>query len=183
MLTIRHEKPSDAAAREALLDAAYGPSRFEKPSQRLRAGRNAADGLSLVAVDDGRVVGTVRLWTVSAGPDCPALLLGPLAVDPERRRRGIGAALMRRALHEAQRRGHRAVLLVGDTSYYGRFGFAAARTGKLWLPGLDAQHRLLGCELRPGALGDARGRIGIPQPVPSRRAAARRGHSLAPQAA
>ena len=68
MLTIRQEKPSDAAAREALLDAAYGPVRFEKPSQRLRAGRAPARGLSFVAVEDGRVVGTVRLWDVAAGP-------------------------------------------------------------------------------------------------------------------
>ena len=101
MLTIRHEKSSDAAAREALLDQAYGPIRFEKPSQRLRAGRAPARGLSFVAVEDGRVVGTVRLWDVTAGTDRPALLLGPLAVDPAFRRRGIGSALMRRALREA----------------------------------------------------------------------------------
>ena len=98
MLTIRQEKSSDAAAREALLDAAYGPVRFEKPSERLRAGRAPARGLSFVAVEDGRVVGTVRLWEVSAGPDRSALLLGPLAVDPAQRRRGIGSALMRHAL-------------------------------------------------------------------------------------
>ena len=72
MFTIRLEKSPDAAAREALLDAAYGPSRFEKPSQRLRAGRKAARGLAFVAVEDGRVVGTVQLWDVSAGPDRPA---------------------------------------------------------------------------------------------------------------
>jgi predicted N-acetyltransferase YhbS len=184
MFTIRHEKPPDAAAREALLDLAYGPARFGKPSHRLRAGRNPADGLSLVAVEHGRVVGTVRLWAVTAGPASPSLLLGPLAVDPDHRRRGIGTALMRRALHEAQRRGHRAVLLVGDASYYSRFGFSAEQTGKLWLPGLDAPHRLLGCELAPGALDGARGRIGLPaEPVPSRRLHARRSPSLAPQAA
>ena len=51
MLTIRLEKSSDAAAREALLDAAYGPVRFEKPSERLRSGRAPARGLSFVAVD------------------------------------------------------------------------------------------------------------------------------------
>ena len=77
---------------------AYGPVRFEKPSERLRAGRAPARGLSFVAVEDGRVIGTVRLWEVSAGPACPALLLGPLAVDPAQRRRGIGSALMRHAL-------------------------------------------------------------------------------------
>jgi len=162
MLTIRQEKTSDAAASEALLDAAYGPVRFEKPSERLRAGRSPARGLSLVAVEDGRVVGTVRLWQVAAGATRQALLLGPLAVDSACRNRGIGSALMRRALHEAGRRGHGAVLLVGDAAYYGRFGFAAERSRGLWLPGLADRNRLLGCELTAGALDGARGAIRAP---------------------
>ena len=167
MLTIRLEKPADAAVRDALLDLAYGPGRFDKPSERLRAGRQAAAGLSFVAVDGGRLVGTVRLWNVSAGSAGAALLLGPLAVDPDCRRRGIGSALIQHALREAGRRGHATILLVGDVSYYGRFGFTAERTGRLWLPGLDAQHRLLGCELRTGALAGAHGRIGRPVRTPA----------------
>ena len=163
MLTIRLEKPSDAAAREALLDRAYGPIRFEKPSQRLRGDRAPARGLSFVAVEDGRVVGTVRLWDVVTGSACPALLLGPLAVDAAQRRRGIGGELIRHAVRAAARRGHRAVLLAGDASYYGRFGFSAAKTGRLWLPGLTDKARLLGCELAPRALDGVRGAIRTPQ--------------------
>src|SRR5687768_15105937 len=135
MFIIRHEKAADAAAREALLDTAYGPVRLTKPSERLRAGRRPIRGLSFVAVEDGRIVGTVRLWEVSAGAGRSALLLGPLAVHPDCRNRGIGSALMQHALESARRLGHRALLLVGDASYYGRFGFSAERTGKLWLPG------------------------------------------------
>ena len=162
MITIRQERRQDAAAREALLDAAYGAVRFQKPSERLRAGRKPAHGLSLVAVEDGRVVGTLRLWTVAAGPDRPALLLGPLAVHPDCRRRGIGSALMRHALRTATRRGHAAVLLVGDAAYYGRFGFSADSTSRLWLPGLLDKARLLGCELTADALKGARGTIITP---------------------
>src|SRR5882724_6172839 len=147
MLTIRLEKSSDAAARGALLDAAYGPVRFEKPSERLRSGRAPARGLCFVAVENGRLVGTVRLWDVLAGPACAALLLGPLAVDPAQRRRGIGSALVRHALRAATKAGHRAVLLAGDPVYYSRFGFSAERTGALWLPGLADKNRLLGREL------------------------------------
>ncbi len=158
-MTIRQERPSDAAAREVLLDVAYGPERFIKPSSRLRAGRNSARGLSLVAVDGGELVGTVRLWPIFVGWDRPALLLGPLAVRPDCRRRGIGSALMRRALREAARRGHAAVLLVGDAAYYGRFGFSADTARDLWLPGLVDHGRLLGCELVPGAFDGARGAI------------------------
>ena len=68
MVTIREEKLSDAAAREALLDEAYGSDRFTKASERLREGRLPAAGLSLVAAHHGRLVGTVRLWHVTAGP-------------------------------------------------------------------------------------------------------------------
>jgi predicted N-acetyltransferase YhbS len=172
MVMVRQEKTSDAAAREALLDLAYGPARFEKPSQRLRRGRAPARGLSFVAQDNnaennaagGAIVGTVRLWDVTAGIGRPALLLGPLAVHPDHRSRGIGAALMRHALAAAARRGHGAVLLVGDAAYYGRFGFSPERTETLWLPGLGDGRRLLGCELVPGALVGARGAIATPKP-------------------
>ena len=135
MTTIRHERSTDIAARERLLDTAFGPARFAKASERLREDRFAADGLSFVAIEDGRLVGTARLWNVSAGLGRPVLLLGPLAVTADARNRGIGAALVQRVLREARRLGHRAVLLVGNAPYYGRFGFSAAKTGALRLPG------------------------------------------------
>jgi predicted N-acetyltransferase YhbS len=148
MVTIRHERPSDVPAREAVLDRAFGEARFTKTCERLRVGRMPAAGLSLIATADGRVVGTVRLWHIAAGFDRPALLLGPLAVDPECRSRGIGAALMNRAISEARRRGHRIILLVGDEPYYARFGFSAAVTGGLSLPGPYEAPRLLGLALQ-----------------------------------
>ena len=163
MISIRQETRNDAAARESLLDAAYGPVRFTKPSEQLRKGRTAADGLSFVATEDGRVVGTLRLWPVSAGASRPALLLGPLAVHPDCRKRGIGGALVERALRDARRRGHKAVLLVGDAPYYERFGFSAEKTAGLWMPGPYEQHRLLGHELTAGALDGARGLIRVPR--------------------
>lgn len=155
--TVRHEKPGEAAARESLLDRAYGDARFTKTSHRLREHRLPC--LSLVAVEGQQLVGTVRLWHVCAGPGRPALLLGPLAVDAGSRKRGLGAELMRRAINEARRLGHGAVLLMGDVAYYGQFGFSAAATGRLWMPGPYEQHRLLALELTPGALDGARGLI------------------------
>ncbi len=82
--------PRDAAAREALLDASFGPSRFAKTCERLREGRLAAEGLSFVAADGGAVVGTLRFWHVECGR-APALMLGPLAVAASHRSAGIGA--------------------------------------------------------------------------------------------
>ena len=177
MVHIRQEKPSDVAAREALLDVAYGPGRHIKSSARLRLDRQPADGLAFVATERGRVVGTIRLWHVAAGRGRPALLLGPLAVHPDCRSRGIGAALTRYAVAEAKRLGHGAVLLVGDAPYYGRFGFSAAKTGALRMPGPYERHRLLACEISPGVLDGAHGIIHatgvkVPKPEPALPAAA-----------
>src|SRR6185295_1711315 len=155
---IRAERASDVAAREALLDACFGDDRHMRTCQRLRDGRAPAEGLSLSAVRQGRLVGSVRLWHVSAG-GIPALMLGPLAVEASSRQLGVGAALMDHALAAAKARGHRAVILLGDAPYYVRFGFSAAGTGQLSLPGPFERDRLLGLELREGALDGAWGMI------------------------
>ncbi len=155
---IRAERASDVIARETLLDACFGANRQLRTCQRLRDGRAPAEGLALSVVREGRLVGTVRLWHVSAG-GTRALVLGPLAVDPMCRKLGIGAALMDHALEAAKTRGHGAVVLLGDALYYARFGFSALKTGELSLPGPFERDRLLGLELREGALDGASGTI------------------------
>ncbi|MFD1985913.1 GNAT family N-acetyltransferase [Mesorhizobium newzealandense] len=155
------ETAADVAAREALLDDAMGPKRRTKSSEKLRRGRRPSEGMAFIARDaSGSVAGTVRLWDVTLGEGGPAaLLLGPLAVDPSLKSAGIGSALMRHAITEAARLGHAAILLVGDAPYYGRFGFSAARTGSLAMPGPYERHRLLALELVEGALDGARGTL------------------------
>lgn len=155
---IRAERAVDVAAREALLDACFGENRHDRTCQRLRDGRAPAAGLALSAVREGRLVGTVRLWHVSAGGR-PALVLGPLAVDAACRELGIGAALMQQALAAARARGHAAVILLGDAPYYARFGFTGEKTSALSLPGPFERDRLLAIELADGALDGAEGMI------------------------
>ena len=159
MITLRRETVFDVARREALLDAAFGDERFARTAERLREGRLPEAGLSFVACADRRLVGTLRLWSISAGSRRPALLLGPLAVASDCRKCGIGGLLMRHAIAQAERRGHRAILLVGDAPYYGRFGFSREKTGALWLPGPYARDRLLARELVTAALDGAHGLV------------------------
>jgi hypothetical protein len=155
---IRAERACDVVAREALLDACFGDNRHTRTCQRLRDGRAPAEGLAFSAVARGRLVGTLRLWHVSAG-GIPALVLGPLAVGSAYRKLGVGTALMDHALAAARARGHRAVLLLGDAPYYARFGFSAEKTGELTLPGSFERERLLALELEAGALDGAWGMI------------------------
>ena len=168
---IRAERASDVAAREALLDASFGDNRHARTCLRLRDGRAPAEGLAFTAVHQGRVVGTVRLWHVSAG-GIPALVLGPLAVNSSCRQLGVGASLMNHALVAAKARGHGAVILLGDAPYYARFGFSAFKTSELSLPGPFERERLLGLELREDALDGAWGMI-VPTGMTAKRPRAR----------
>jgi predicted N-acetyltransferase YhbS len=160
---IDRENPADVVARERLLDAAMGPDRRKKSSEALRRNRLPAEGLAFVGRDtDGHVIGTVRLWNVQAGVTpagnpVPALLLGPLAVDAAHEGKGIGGALMRAAILEARKRGHGAILLVGDAPYYERFGFSADKTTTLMMPGPFDRNRFLALELKTGWLSGAAG--------------------------
>ncbi len=157
-VTLREERASDVPAREALLDAAFGPARRRKTCERLRQGRACAPGLALVASDGEALVGTIRLWNVDAG-GAPALLLGPLAVAETHRSLGLGGRLIRAALARAASRGHKAAILVGDAPYYERFGFRRDLAVNLAMPGPVEPERFLGLELESGALGQASGLV------------------------
>lgn len=179
MIEIRAEQLHDVTVRERLLDACFGAGRRAKTSERLREGRRPARGLAFAATCAGRLVGTLRLWHVEAGPARPAMWLGPLAVDPGIQGRGLGKVMMQAALGRAESLGHGAVLLVGDAPYYARFGFSEGLTVGLTLPGPFERARFLGLELRPGALAGVEGLVratGVPLPeaVPDGRVAARR---------
>ncbi|WP_019904913.1 N-acetyltransferase [Methylobacterium sp. 77] len=159
MIEIRDERPTDISARELLLDTCFGPARYLKTSERLREGRLPVPGLSLTAELSGRVVGTVRLWHVEAGPGRPALLLGPLAVDPLLQGHGLGSTLMWASIGRARALGHGAIILVGDAPYYARFGFSRELMDGISLPGPFERARFLGLNLRRGSLDGAVGTL------------------------
>ena len=159
--TLDAEASSDAALIETLLDLAFGLDRLTKTSYRLREGNQAIQSLSFVVRDPGLgIVGTVRFWPVKIGRcGIDALLLGPLAVHPERQNIGIGRALMRKGLGKAAALGHRLAMLVGDEPYYARVGFSRVPEGRIIMPGPVDPKRLLYLELAPGALARASGLV------------------------
>lgn len=157
-LTIRAEHPADHAAIERLHERAFGPGRFARTAFRLRESGDHDQSLSFAAHVGTLLVGSVRLSPIWAG-DQPALVLGPLTVDPAFKDRGIGGALVRHALEQARARDERLVLLVGDAPYYARFGFKPIRAGQLELPGPVDPARFLACELREDALAQAHGEV------------------------
>src|SRR5579862_6026472 len=121
-LTILAERPNDAEAIERLHERTFGPGRFARSAFRIREGKGHALALSFTARIGTLLVGSVRLTPARIG-ETPALLLGPLTIEPPFRGRGIGLALMQRALAVAKAGGQRLVVLVGDEPYYAKAGF------------------------------------------------------------
>lgn len=158
-ITCEDTTAHDHDAIEHLLDLAFGSDRRSKTSYRLREGNLAVPGLSLVTRDPGvGVSGSISFWPLAIGQErSPALLLGPLAVHPDRQGLGIGIALMREGLARARLQGHGLVLLVGDEPYYAKVGFARLPEGLIGLPGPVDPARFLYLELTPGALAGVSG--------------------------
>lgn len=159
LLSIRAEKPADAAAIERLHERAFGPGRFARTAFRLREGVVADAALSFVALVATLLVGSIKLTRVSLG-SAHAALLGPLTVDPAFEGRGIGSRLIETALAAAREQRIDLVFLVGDLPYYGRFGFKPVPANGPRLPGPVDPARFLVLELSEGVLSQAKGEIG-----------------------
>jgi predicted N-acetyltransferase YhbS len=157
-LTILPETPADAGIIERLHERTFGPGRYARTAFRIREGAGHLLDLSFTARIGTLLVGSVRLTPIRIG-ESPALLLGPVTVEPPFRRRGIGLALMRRALTEAKRKGHRLVVLVGDEPYYAKAGFRRIPKGQARMPGPVDPGRLLMAELVEGAFAGVSGPI------------------------
>ncbi|MDR4308088.1 N-acetyltransferase [Chelatococcus sambhunathii] len=155
-LAILHEQPDDAPAIERLQERAFGPGRYARTAYRLREGVPPVAELSFVARVGTFLVGSNRMSPIEIG-QAPALLLGPLVVDPAFRSRGIGEALLNASLEAASSGGHGLVMLVGDEPYYSRVGFARIPEGRVALPGPVDPNRLLWRSLVAGAQAAAEG--------------------------
>jgi len=155
---IRPERAEDAPLVAFLNEISFGPGRYAKSAYRLREGVDPVAGLSFVAVAGRELLGSIRFWPVAIGME-KSLLLGPLAVQPDLRGRGIGIALMKHAIDEARAQGHASIILVGDEPYYVRVGFARLAPGRVRFPGPVDPARVLGLSLRQNVMLTLKGEV------------------------
>ena len=149
MYQLTPETSADYWEVEGLYDTCFAPGREALSSYRLRDGVPSVSGLSHVARDqDGILSGAIRYWPVRIGVDA-ALLLGPVAVHPTRQGEGLGRALIEQSLDHAAPLGWTRVMLVGDASYYCRYGFSLL-SGVIMPPPTNPA-RVLGRAIKPMA--------------------------------
>ena len=144
---------------ELINEEAFGPGRHTRAAARIREEGAHDRTLSFVCADDGETIGSVRMTAVMAGT-VKGHLLGPLAVRPSHKNRGIGRELVRIAIDAAKRKGSEAVILVGDAPYYGPLGFEKVAYNALQFPGPVDPNRVLVVPLRPDVHSRLKGRIG-----------------------
>lgn len=148
-MRIRNERPDDAPGIYALLDQAFPGEPVGPLVDELRSDGDLM--LSLVAVDEGQIVGHIGFSPVAIAPCLVRTAqLSPLAVAATHRRQGIGADLVRTGIERCRTLDIAAILVLGNPAYYGRFGFdpaLAAHIRSRW-----AGPHLMALQLHPSAL-------------------------------
>jgi predicted N-acetyltransferase YhbS len=162
LLNVAHRPvtPEDIPVISELHNRVFGPGRFARTAYRVREQIGSGVELSRfcrIAEKDGRVIAALRMTDVSIGGKKGPLLLGPIVVDPSFTNQGYGRALIGDVMDQARAAGIPLVVLVGDESYYGRFGFKPVKPGHITFPGPVNAARVLAAELQPGALENFRG--------------------------
>lgn len=150
---------------EELLDRAFGPDRHKRTAYKVREGMEALGALSFAAIDEDRhLAGTIQCWPVMLtepeGAKHPMIMVGPVAVLPEKQQSGLGKQLMRAALNALAANENLPLVMIGDPEYYDRFfKFSADHTGGWDLPGPFEKERLL-ARVRDGQTLPAKGILG-----------------------
>lgn len=155
-LTYVQENAAHHQQIEDINAAAFGPGRFTRAAHLIREGGPHDLALSFVALQGDTVIASVRLTRITIG-STPAVMLGPLAVRPEFKNRGIGRHLMQMSMDASKNLGDKLIVLVGDEPYYGPFGYKMIAPGSVTMPAPVDPRRLLVCELREGAMDHVAG--------------------------
>ena len=144
---------------EELTETSFGPERHKRTVQLFRNGVDALPNLSFVARDQGNFIGSIRFWPVTLPNGEMIPLLGPLAVLPHLRGKGVGRALITHGITAAKIQDHKAILIIGDPGYYAQFGFQVELVHNLTLPGAVTPLTFMGLEIQKNALSSLIGEV------------------------
>ena len=166
-IEIRKELPQDYQEVHAVHKEAFGQEDEAFLVERIRESANHQTELSLVAIEDSRIVGHILFSIISIeGTDCPdriSLALAPMAVIPEYQKEGVGKALVREGLKRAKELGFESVIVVGHPEYYPRFGFLPAEDFDISPPFEVPSEAFMAMELKEGALSGGNGVVRYPK--------------------
>lgn len=131
-MLIRQETPADYSAVYSLVQRAFESAPVKDGTEQdlvvaLRKSRHFIPQLSLIAEDNGKILGHIMFTTVQIGTH-EALTLAPLSVAPDHQRQGIGQALIREGHRIAKALGYKVVILLGSEKYYPKWGYLPAST-------------------------------------------------------
>lgn len=160
MITIRAEREDDYSEVRIVNELAFGQSNEANLVDALR--EHARPYISLVAVDDGKIVGHIFFSPVTIQSDEDSFMamgLAPMAVLPELQKQGIGSLLVREGLKECGRTGQNIVVVLGHADYYPRFGFVTAKQKGLLCEYEVPDEYFMVAELVPNALQGRKGLV------------------------
>jgi predicted N-acetyltransferase YhbS len=157
-IRIAPEHPLHGPAVERVLDAAFGPGRHAKSSERVREFSSLDYKRSRVALSGAKLVGCCRIWPIAVG-DTPALFLGPLAVQPGLQKGGLGAQLVEACIDACRDGRFPALVLVGRPNFFARFGFLPLPAGAVTMPAPTDPARLQALALVPSGAENLAGPV------------------------
>ena len=158
-LLVRNAQKEDLADIARVHARVFGPGRFARSAYRVREGTGKLSDFCHVGFLDKRLVAALSFTEVTIGGTKGALLLGPFVVDPQAGQKGLGASIMQQTLLMTRNSGIPLVVLVGDYSYYKRFGFKLVPAGQITFPGPVDPERILALENVEGSLDTFQGRL------------------------
>ncbi len=164
-MIVRAERAEDSDAIASVVEAAFGSPHEARLVEGFRVSAGYLPELALVAEADGEVIGHVMFTSAELAGGTTILMLSPLAVRPDRQRRGIGSALVRKGLSGSAERSEPLVIVEGDPRYYSRFGFVAASELGLERPYETIPEAAFQALRLPAYFEQARGRVVYPPPL------------------
>jgi predicted N-acetyltransferase YhbS len=151
---IRLERSDDATEIDNLHSVTFGPGRYTKSAYRYREKRDHLIDISFVLVDKNQIIGSVRYWEILVN-NAPALLLGPIVINPDYRGRGYGAKLIDYSVNKCNEANHNIIILVGDLSYYSKVGFKRMLGKEITFAGPVNNDRVLYREIKTNIIEDS----------------------------